>query len=81
MVSRRQIVATKTKSLSLRDVYIIHRRGFRNTPCMTFGSRGEGDREKEDGDERGAREDGRKRRKYLRDRYKYGAIYDSLMYS
>lgn len=28
-----------------------------------------------------AREDGRKRRKYQRDRYKYGAIYDSLMYS
>ena len=31
--------------------------------------------------ERYARGFGRKRRKYQRDRYKYGAIYDSLMYS
>lgn len=38
-----------------------------------------GDREK--GVSVASRENGRKRRKYQRDRYKYGAIYDSLMYS
>lgn len=64
-------VATKTKSLSLRDVL---QRFLVAVAEMT--------ERKEDRDGRSrARGWYRKRRKYQRDRYKYGAIYDSLMYS
>lgn len=52
-IGRRRIIATRTKSSSSRDV--LHIDVASGTPRVIFGSRGGGDGEKGDRDERRAR--------------------------